>query len=63
MKNSLELDYSKYTDFLNEQISFRYTVAIILAILYLILIELILSGYLKESKKENSIKKVLDLAQ
>jgi hypothetical protein len=51
MKNSLELDYSKYTDFLNEQFSFRYTVAIILAIQFLILIALILSGYLKESKK------------
>jgi hypothetical protein len=63
MKNSLELDYAKYIDFLNEQISFRYTVAIILAIQFLILIALILSGYLKESKKENSIKKVLDLAQ
>ena len=59
MKNSLELDYPKYTDFLKGQVQFRYTVAIILAILFLVLVALILSGYLKISKKENSMKSKL----
>ena len=56
MNNSMQLDYQKYTDFLKGQVNFRYTVAVILVILFLAFAALILSGYLKASKKENAIK-------
>ena len=56
MNNSMQLDYQKYTDFLKGQLQFRYTIAVILAILFFILAALILLGLLKASKKENSIK-------
>ena len=56
MNNSMQLDYQKYTDFLKEQLQFRYTIAVILAILFFILATLILLGLIKASKKENTIK-------
>ena len=56
MSNSSQLDYQKYTDFLKGQVNFRYTVAVILVILFLAFTAQILSGYLKASKKENTIK-------
>ena len=56
MNNSMQLDYQKYTDFLKGQVNFRYTIAVILVILFLAFAALILSGYLKASKKENTIK-------
>ena len=55
MNNSMQLDYQKYTDFLKGQVDFRYTIAVILVILFLVFAALILSGYLKASKK-NTIK-------
>ena len=59
IETSLELDYQKYTDFLKGQVNFRYTIAVILAILFFILAVLIMSGYLRASKKEHSIKSKL----
>ena len=56
MNNSMQLDYQKYTDFLKGQVNFRYTIAVILVTLFLAFAALILSGYLKASKKENTIK-------
>ena len=56
MNNSMQLDYQKYTDFLKGQVNFRYTIAVILVILFLAFAALILSGYPKASKKENTIK-------
>ena len=56
MNNSMQLDYQKYTDFLKGQVNFRYTIAVILVILFLAFAALILSGYSKASKKENTIK-------
>ena len=56
MNNSMQLDYQKYTDFLKGQVNFRYTIAVILVILFLAFAALILSGYFKASKKENTIK-------
>ena len=56
MNNSMQLDYQKYTDFLKGQVNFRYTIAVLLVILFLAFEVLILSGYLKASKKENTIK-------
>ena len=34
MKNPLGLDYPKYTEFLKGQAQFRYTIAVILTILF-----------------------------
>ena len=59
MSNSSQLDYQKYTDFLKGQLQFRYTIAVILAILFFILATLILLGLTKASKKENSMKSKL----
>ena len=59
MSNSSQLDYQKYTDFLKGQLQFRYTIAVILAILFFILATLILLGLIKASKKENSMKSKL----
>lgn len=59
IKTSLELDHQKYTDFLKGQVNFRYAIAVILAILFFILAVLIMLGYLKASKKENSMKSKL----
>ena len=59
MANPLELDYQKYTNFLEDQIRFRYNIAVILVILFSILTALILFGYVKGIKKENSIKSKL----
>ena len=59
MSNSSQLDYQKYTDFLKGQLQFRYTIAVILAILFFILATLILLGLIKVSKKENSMKSKL----
>ena len=56
MNNSMQLDYQKYTDFLKGQVNFRYTIAVLLVILFLAFAALILSGYLKASKEENTIK-------
>ena len=59
MRNSLQLDYQNYTDFLKGQLQFRYTIAVILAILFFMLAALILLGLLKASKKENRMKSKL----
>ena len=59
MSNSSQLDYQKYTDFLKGQLQFRYTIAVLLAILFFIFAALILLGLTKESKKENSMKSKL----
>ena len=59
MSNSSQLDYQKYTDFLKGQLQFRYTIAVLLAILFFILAALILLGLIKASKKENSMKSKL----
>jgi multidrug transporter EmrE-like cation transporter len=59
MQGALVVDYQKYTDFLEGQVQFRYTIAIILAILFLAFAVLILSGFMKASKKENSMKSKL----
>ena len=59
MKTPFELDCQQYTDYLKGQLQFRYAIAIILAILFFILAALIFLGYLKTSKKENSMKSKL----
>ena len=59
MNNSLQLDHQKYTDFLKGQLQFRYTIAIILVILFFVLAALILFGLIKTRKKENSMKSKL----
>ena len=59
MNDSFQLDYQKYTDFLKGQLQFRYTVTVILAILFFVLVALILLGLIKTSKKENSLKSKL----
>ena len=59
MSNSSQLDYQKYTDFLKGQLQFRYTIAVILAILFFILATLILLDLIKASKKGNSMKSEL----
>lgn len=57
MENSFNIDYQKYTDFLKDQVQFRYIIAIILAILFVALAVLIFLGYINMGKKENSMKR------
>ena len=62
MENSFNIDYQKYTDFLKDQVHFRYIIAVILAILFLLFATLILLGYIKAGKKEKSMKsKILSI--
>ena len=59
MRNSLQLDYQKYTDFLKGQLQFRYAIAVILAILFFVLAALILFCLIKTSKKNSMKSKLL----
>ena len=59
MQNSIVLDYQKYTDFLKNQIQFRYYMIIVFAVLFLIVVTLTLLGYMgraRSLKERESIK-------
>ena len=56
MNGLSELDYQKYTDFLEKQIRFRYVMFVLFTVLFILLAVSIFCGWIRGTKKESSIK-------